>query len=285
MIYDCFTFFNELDLLEIRLNELNSIVDKFVIVEANKTHQGAAKALFFQENKERFAAFKDKIIHIIVDDFPAAENAWTLERFQRNAIARGLSNCQANDVIMVSDLDEIPNKETVLNCQKLNGIKLLKQKTFYYFLNCVREDGNEMPKETWIGTTICYFKDFSTAQAMRDISIKYLGLASPNLIDKIFAYGRILFKTKDRHKVLLIKNGGWHFSFLGGIEKIINKIESFAHTEFNKDLYKDASKLEAAINSGNDIFGRNMKFKFIKIDKSFPETIYLNQQKYKALIK
>ena len=96
MIYDCFTFFNELDLLEIRLNVLNGCVDKFVLVEMGKTHTGKDKPLVFEQNKERFSIFKDKIIHIIVDDYPELEksesdgygNKWLLENYQRDAIMR-----------------------------------------------------------------------------------------------------------------------------------------------------------------------------------------------------
>lgn len=106
MIYDCFTFFNELELLELRLNELAGIVDKFVLVEATQTHTNQLKPLYFQENRARFSAFRDKIIHVVVDDLPVSKDAWVPENFQRNAIARGLVNCQPDDFILVSDLDE-----------------------------------------------------------------------------------------------------------------------------------------------------------------------------------
>src|SRR5690349_24880068 len=118
MTYDCFTFFNELDLLEIRLNVLNPVVDKFVLVESTRTFQNKPKPLYFQQNATRFSAFKDKIIHIVVDQFPdfgdwTEANSWTLEHHQRNSINRGLTRCTRDDVVIISDLDEIPRPETI----------------------------------------------------------------------------------------------------------------------------------------------------------------------------
>jgi hypothetical protein len=108
MIYDCFPFFNELELLEVRLHELDGLVDKFVLVEATKTFPGHPKPLHFADNRERFSAFADKIIHVVVEDMPGGDGPrdhWVRDRFQRNAIGRGLLNCQPDDVIMVSDMD------------------------------------------------------------------------------------------------------------------------------------------------------------------------------------
>src|SRR4051812_5983866 len=100
MIYDCFTFFNELDLLEIRLNELDPVVDKFVLVEATKTHQGKEKPLYFTMNKSRYEKFLPKIIHVVVDTYPDYEgqSAWLLEHHQRNMIMKGLEGCSPADV-------------------------------------------------------------------------------------------------------------------------------------------------------------------------------------------
>ena len=103
-----FLFFNELDLLEIRLNVLNDVVDKFVLVESTQTFNAQPKPLYFEENKERFAKFSDKIIHIVCDeDFTNEPNPWVIEHKQRLHIARGWKDCQDDDVIMISDADEI----------------------------------------------------------------------------------------------------------------------------------------------------------------------------------
>lgn len=111
MIYDCFTFFNELELLEVRLHELSGVVDKFVLVEATQTFTGRPKPLYYAENRERFSRFHEQIIHVIVDDSPKSDNPWTIEHFQRNCIARGLTQCRPDDWIMVSDADEIPGRK------------------------------------------------------------------------------------------------------------------------------------------------------------------------------
>jgi|ERR1022692_989649 beta-1,4-mannosyl-glycoprotein beta-1,4-N-acetylglucosaminyltransferase len=113
MIYDCFTFFDELELLELRLHELGDVVDKFVWVEATKTHSNKSKPLHYQENRVLFQAFHDQIIHVVVDDMPDSNDSWVLENFQRKCIARGLVNCRPEDFILVSDLDEIPRATTV----------------------------------------------------------------------------------------------------------------------------------------------------------------------------
>ena len=102
MIYDTFIFFNELDLLTIRLNILDGAVDKFVLVESTKTFQGTNKPLFFNENKEKYLKFSKKIIHIIVDDMPTRASAWEREYFQRDGILRGLSKCSNSDLIIIS---------------------------------------------------------------------------------------------------------------------------------------------------------------------------------------
>ena len=121
MIFDCFTFFNELDLLEIRLHTLKDVVDKFVIAEATRTHTGKPKELVFDKNRSRFAEFKDKIVHVVVDNLLPEEEVskdsynlpWINENRQRNALIKGLSNVDDGDVIIVSDVDEIPRPERI----------------------------------------------------------------------------------------------------------------------------------------------------------------------------
>ena len=129
MIYDCFSFFNELDLLEIRLNTLDSIVDKFILVESTLTHTGKAKPLYYAENKNRFEKFNNKIIHIIVDEFPYFQNintremAWIRENCQRNAILRGIPKpANDDDYLIIADLDEIPSPEAIKKALSYNGV-------------------------------------------------------------------------------------------------------------------------------------------------------------------
>jgi beta-1,4-mannosyl-glycoprotein beta-1,4-N-acetylglucosaminyltransferase len=254
MIYDCFTFFNELDLLEIRLNVLDDVVDKFVLVEATRTFTNKEKELVFEKNKERFAKFKDKIIHIIVDEFPEFDNAWTFEFYQRNSINRGLSNCKDDDVILISDLDEIPNPESVKKYANTRGIKVFKQKMFYYFINC-----RNISEPYWVNsaTRILSFADFkknnSSAQTARFLKGKVVG------------------------------QGGWHFSYLGGIEAIMNKIKSYSHQEYKESF--DEAVILKRIEKGQYLFpDSNNRYVNFSLDDTYPKYIRDNKEKYKHLI-
>lgn len=144
VVYDCFQFFNELDILKIRLNVLAPVVDRFVISEATETFSGLKKPLYYEENKHLFAKFADKIIHVVVDDTP---QGGTHERdtFQKNAVTRGLSNCKDEDIILFSDLDEIPNPDKI--CEILQNFQEDKiyhfaQRLFYCYLNMEEISGN-----------------------------------------------------------------------------------------------------------------------------------------------
>lgn len=169
MIYDCFAFFNEMDLLEIRLNTLNDVVDKFVLVEATRTFQKKEKPLFFEQNKERFKPFLHKIEHIIVDEYPGffakwrVPKTWDYDDHQKEQILRGLKNAKPDDVIIVSDVDEIPRPELVLEYAKKPGIKVFQQKLFYYYLNCfVNRYPEPIPLVDgympWYGTVMLNYK-------------------------------------------------------------------------------------------------------------------------------
>ncbi len=287
MIYDCFTFFNELDLLEIRLNILNDYVDKFVLVEATKTHQGKDKPLFFEQNKNRYKKFLDKIIHIVVDDMPEynGNNSWELERFQRNAIQRGLKTANQNDIIIISDIDEIPDLSKIdFSHLNRNTFYIFRQRMFYYFINCMNNAQNGNYR--WCGSVLYKYSPEIYPQQIRNLSIKLQGLFSDKLIYKIIAFfNKLKLVYSKGWKLKFIKDGGWHFSYLGGVEMIIKKIESFAHTEYNKETFKDAKSIEDAINNGKDIFGRNFSYKFVPLDDTFPEYILKNQNLYQHLIK
>ena len=277
LVYDCFTFFNELDLLDLRLHELNNAVDYFVLVEATRTHSNQEKPLFFNENKNRFKDFLPKIIHIVVDDFPSnPKDRWVLENFQRDAIMRGLENCNPNDSIIISDIDEIVSSNAVTKYKDRLGIKFFRQKMYYYYFNCQAID------ITWKPAKMIRYKDLKSPQWLRvypaplsKSTRKMVKLA--NLKHKI---RRII--GLDTH----ITNGGWHFSYLGGVDRIKNKINSFAHEEYDNDLFTNDKKLLDAIEKGEDIFGRkNMTFRFVTIDKTFPNYLLQNKKKFSHMVR
>lgn len=278
MVYDCFIFFNELDLLEIRLNELNEVVDKFVLIEANKTFQNNHKPYYFEENKERFSPFLDKIIHIKLDKYPLfipiinPFTPWKLEFFQRNSIVKGLVNCKPEDIVLISDVDEIP-KASVLKEMLANGIDQiygLKMDMYMYFLNnqLIYDGGSSMTIEQskdgiWHCTAVLPYK---------------LLKQKPNRLRKI------IMRTRRRGEVFkIIPNAGWHFTYLGGVKNIIKKLEAFSHTEFNNDTFKSQEKIEEYITTGKDLFGRDMQFKMLENLETLPKFIQenANNPKYK----
>ncbi|MBN2884516.1 hypothetical protein JXE04_01175 [Patescibacteria group bacterium] len=257
MIYDCFTFFNELDLLELRLQTLNNVVDKFVLVEASKTHSNKDKELYYQNNQARFHQYADKIIHIIVNEFPEYINSWTFEKHQRNCIMQGLNNCKPEDIILISDVDEIPNPITIQKFKDKQGIKTLKQRMFYYYLNNI-----DLHSPLWADTPT------------KMLSFKELNELGNSPQKVRFYNGKI------------IHNGGWHFSYLGGTSKISEKIKAFAHQEYNRKEYNDIKIINERVKSGKDIFlrSRGKRYASIKIDKSFPLYLQKNQEHFKEYI-
>ena len=248
-VYDCFTFFNEVDLLEIRLHELYSQVDQFFIVEGTKTFSNKQKPLFFEENKKRFEEFIDKITYIVLDDYPDFTNAWDYEFLQRNETACVLDFSMPQDFIFLSDVDEIPNKYSMSRAISSNNPKVFRQSPHAYYLNCVVQS---VPY--WLGTRMIRAKDFCLSpQALRS--------------------------TK---RLENIHDGGWHFGYLGGVDAIIRKIESFAHQELNVDSFKDPERIKSSIISGSGIFGE--RFNVGKIDRSYPEYIVNNMNKFRNII-
>jgi beta-1,4-mannosyl-glycoprotein beta-1,4-N-acetylglucosaminyltransferase len=246
MLIDCFIFYNEIDLLTYRLNILNDIVDYFVIVEATHTFTGKEKKLFFNENKHLFDKFNDKIIHIIVDDFPykypninfGNNDQWKNEFFQRNAIPRGLTcinNLDPNDVIMISDLDEIPDPCTLDKVKKgdiIVDINILLMDLYYYNLN-------SKMKEKWALCKIISYKKY-----------KELNLTCNDIRNT---------------PCPVILNGGWHLSYFGDKHFIKNKINTFSHQELNTDNFTDELKIEERINNSKDLYDRDVGLERIEI--------------------
>lgn len=328
LIFDCFTFFNELDLLELRLNELNEVVDYFVLVEATNTHTGKEKPLYYWENKDRFLPFSSKIIHVVVDDLPAEASklrlfldriyhltldkgsinlafkreAWNREMFQRNAILRGVLSVSPrdSDIVIISDVDEIPSKEWVTQARsEITSIKSSKtkfeniagrilsitpnglwwkmpysvrstidsfdsfndcivccHKQYTYFLNGL------MPKD-WNGSTACSFK-----------TLKNVFSSKPNRL-------RTTVTIMGRGKIM---ERGWHFHSLGGVDAVINKINSMAPHSFHDQIPTDREKLLQMMARGEYCFDANITLTYSKIDDSFPDWIVENLDKLENLI-
>lgn len=286
-LYDCFLFYNELDILDIRLNLLKDIVDKFVILESTVTFSGKSKPLTFLENKHMFEKFSDKIIHVVVDDTPddfvnlktisspttklellhnkilkhvsestgwtRHEKQWGREIYQRESLVKGLVDCNEDDWVIISDVDELPNPTSLkklLDMINSNDVIDFKQNMFYYHIDLLKEKG-------WSGPKLASYKTIANS--------------SPNDIRA----NKLTTKT--------LNSGGWHLSFMGGPQRIKAKIEAYAHQEFNNDYIK--SNIEKNISNKNDLFFRGNQLVKINVDEEYPRAILdLIYNKYAYLL-
>lgn len=249
-LVDSFIFYNELDMLLFRLTELYESVDYFIIVEATHTFAGNKKELYFENNKKKYTKFLDKIVHIIVDDMPNNGNAWDNEFHQRRCIDRGIDKLKLNDddMIMISDCDEIPDKKILMNINPINDCISFNMDLYYYNLQCKAAFKWMLPK------LIKYQK--------------YKSIKDPNKIRKFICEESI--------------DGGWHFSYFGDISFIKNKIKNFSHQEYNKDSYLDDDKIKKQIETCDDLFFRNNFLKNINIkDNNYLPVNYKMLMNYK----
>lgn len=277
MVYDCFSFFNELDLLEIRLNVLKDVVDKFVLVEAGETHAGISKPFYFEQNRERFGAFLDRIEYVKIDHFPVGcKTAWWRENIQRNAISEGLKGANDDDIILVSDLDEIPRPEKIIEFKNVPGVKIFRQEYYAFYLNYLN-----VRWRRWGGTRMLNYRDFKIAyDGLKYYENEFL---IPELnVNTTASKIRARDLPSSRGGTHEVKNGGWHFTCLGGVEAVAKKIQSFAHQEYN-DGKVDLEHIEYIIKSGGGVFWKMNCFA-VPLDETFPKYIRDNQEKYTHLI-
>ena len=262
-VYDIFTYNGEVDILEISLNILKDSVDQFIIIEAPTTFSGQSKPLYFQNQKERFAQFLDKIQYFIIDDYPndselcvladksmsvprGGPEHWRREFYQKESIKKALTHLQDNDMCFVGDVDEIWNPETVINYMR-DDIFKLRQEAYAYYLN-------NKSDEPWAGTIVTKYKNIRN-NCLNDLRANY--------------------KTKYTY----VKNGGWHLNNMGGIEEIRRKLndsytkETFNTTEVQQNLEKRFGKA--------DYVGRKYRYKIE--EKNLPPYILLNKEKYRKL--
>jgi beta-1,4-mannosyl-glycoprotein beta-1,4-N-acetylglucosaminyltransferase len=225
-IFDCFTFFNELDLLEIRLETLSSTVDFFVIAESPVTYRADPKPYYFLENRERFAKFLPKIRHVKVEDMPLEkgfDQNWHRETHQRAALERGLFDAQPDDLIMLSDLDEIPRPEKIQEAAKLTGsLRVFQMRFFSYYANCENHIGNAF----WVGTGMT---EYRLAKGRFEYTLKKIpthlrAKPSSGIRKKIsLRLKEISILLRHGLRIKRIQQGGHHFSWLGGAEKVLQK--------------------------------------------------------------
>lgn len=276
MIYDSFQFFNELDILLLRMHILNDVVDRFVISESTVTFSGDPKPLYYEENKELFREFEHKIIHNVVEDTPMDCDAFTRDHHQKCAVKRGLAGCRPEDIVIFSDVDEIPNPEALKKlfpAMEQGKIYMLAQRLFYCYLNMEEVSGRLLSvtgefdgvmRPMWLGTKVCFYSmlEHYTTEELRNSEQKAVGVRVPD--------------------------GGWHFSYMGGgrnesvEERVKYKIKSAAHQEYNNR--STLSRVRKNIRRHQDIFGRDSELVQVEIDESFPRYLRENLEQYRHLL-
>ncbi|MDA8547943.1 hypothetical protein N9K71_00880 [Candidatus Pelagibacter bacterium] len=293
-IFDCFMYFDEDVVLDVRLNTLNQYVSKFIIVESLFTHKGDKRDLKFDIKK--FNKFENKIVYLVYENEPfeiesineadteneksvkSILNAIHRENGQRNFISEGLKNAHDEDFILISDLDEIPNLKNI----NLNNFKekliFFNQEMFYYKFNL------KLPNYNWVGTKSCKKKNFINAQWLRNIK------------DKNYPFYRLdlLFSKNKYRNIRFIKNGGWHFTNIKTSEEIRHKLSSYLHhREFDlnplstseiEELIKNKKAIyDLSADKRSQKFGNGIELENYDI-KKLPNYIYKNLDKFKNWI-
>lgn len=278
MIYDCIPFFNELDILKLRMKIMSPYVDRFVLEESTVTFSGEPKEMVFARHRDMFAEFEDKIVYIAVDNSPmSGVTTHERDKFQKNQLIRGMSDCKPDDIIIFSDVDEIPDPKALTEViENFDPTKIyhLAQRMFYCFLNMEEVSGNLLSitgefegveQKKWLGTKICSFGNLPGQ------GIVFLREVSPC----------------DPRSVR-VADGGWHFGYMGGdgerdvAKRIGDKVKAAAHQEYNTSRY-----LREAVDRllcGEDIFDRDARFVRVPIDESYPEYLREHQAEYAFLI-
>ena len=264
-VYDCFQYFDEDEMVDLRLNILNNYVDYFVISESTKTHQGKRKKINF--NLNNFSKFKDKIKFIIADykeeinfhNHIGGESP--IEQHQRNSLIEGIKKAEPNDLIILSDSDEIPDLTKIKEINKNKKFIAFCQKTFMYKLNL-----QNLEENNWMGSKITKVKHLSSMQELRNLKFK-----------------KYPFWRLDKRNLQIIDNGGWHFSFLQTPGQILNKVQSFSHGEYNNGEL-DIKKIEEKITNNEDIFNRGFNLKKVELNSAFPDYITQNKEKFSKWI-
>ena len=259
-IYDCFQYFNEDEMVDLRLNVLNDYVDYFIISESTKSHQGKIKKINFNINN--FPKFKHKIKFVVAEykeeinfkNHIGGESP--VEQHQRNTLIEGIKDASPEDYIILSDSDEIPDLTKLNEIKKNKKFIAFSQKMFMYKLNLQNLD-----ESGWIGSKITKKKNLNSMQSLR------------NLKFKDYPFWRI-----DKLNLQIIK-GGWHFSFLQTADQILKKIKSYSHGEFNDDSLS-IETIEKRILDNKDIFNRGFKLKKIDLDNDYPKYILENKKKF-----
>ena len=277
MVIDCIPFFNELDILKLRLHILDPLVDRFVIEEATHTFSGLPKELCFEKNREMFEEFLPKITYLVVDNSPEEISTHERDKFQKNALAKALTDASDEDVLILSDVDEIPNPAVLQELVKRfdpDKIYHLAQRNFYCYLNMEEVSGNllsitgEFPgveRRMWLGTKVFAKKNIPESGI---IDLREISPEDPRSIR--------------------VADGGWHFGYMGSCHetdvsrRVGTKVVAAAHQEYNTEDV--LAEVKDRLILGEDIFGRNAVFQWAVVDESYPQYLLEHKSEYDYLI-
>ena len=281
-VFDCFPFYDELDMLEIRLNVLNDVVDYFVLAESTRTFTGKPKPLYFEENKDRFKNFSHKIRHVVTDDteYKSTDDAWQRAFDQKNSVFKGIDDCKDNDFVIVSDVDEIVNPYAITNAinNNPNSVSIFIQPCYYYYLNCQSTevfDKAKMAKFKYIKSPqqLRAYPKFSTYNSKKSIKTLYKWLGSiRKRLCPVFGL------------CVVQKNGGWHFTYMKSPEDVSKKITAFEHTEYDSSEFTSINSIKSRMKNFRDPYDRDYQLRIVDINNSFPDYIVNNQKKYAHII-
>jgi hypothetical protein len=262
--YDCFTFFNELDLVELRFQTLWDHVDYFVVAEANMSHSGKPKEYIFENNLARFEPYMSKIRHIKIDDMPETTDSWVREKFQRKCLERGLGDLAPEDIVIVSDCDEIVRPE---------------------LLEMIKEDENDYDRY------VCKLPLFQ-------YKINYLMVKPEPAHPKLAVTRGRVFTDPDQERTytfdwtpkppntVKLEHGGWHFTYFGDNDHAITKIQNFAHVETDNPNMIARHNIDYFIENKCGHHGPQHpeRYEYVVVDDYFPEPITSNLDKWSHMI-
>ena len=263
-VYDCFPFFNELDVLEIRLQELWDVVDIFVLAESNMSHSGKPKEYIFENNKERFAKYLSKIRRVAVEDMPETKDSWVREKYQRWSLIKGLTDVAPEDIIITSDLDEIPRADAIAMIKEDENDwdrYILTIPMFQYKINYMKIRDIVKQPNIMVARARCY----TNPQQEREFTFPWVNKPD-NLV--------------------FVDHAGWHFTYFGDNNHAITKIQNFAHTETDTPDMIARHNIEWFVENkcGHHGPSHPERFEYVVVDEYFPDCITQNLEKYQHMI-
>lgn len=226
---DCFKVFNELELVHLRFMEYYEIVDHFIIVEATKSHTGKPKPLYFNDNRSKFTEYLDKVVHVIVEDLPdySVNDIWKAENFQRNCISRGLDKvAKSGDRVFISDCDELWDTNTEKGIPVITQPLTFRQDLYYYYVNCKQN-------QVWDGSIVASYGSFESPQQLRNLA-----------------------RNNGNGGLNPIYPGGWHYSFMGGADRIKTKVENIAESHLIIDRIGSVEQIDVKMKTAIDLWNR-----------------------------